>query len=105
MKRIVRLSDTSFHRPIGDVGNPGSYSCPVIFHVARGVTAAEMVQPVPRDAFEPAQRNRVASPRRGTLHDILALESKDAGDAFLGVVATCDGRTVGELAREHAGDR
>jgi hypothetical protein len=47
----VILSDTSFHRPIGDVGNPGSYSCPVIFHVARGVTAAEMVQPVPNMAL------------------------------------------------------
>jgi hypothetical protein len=43
----VILSDTTFHRPIGDVGNPQSYSYPVIVCVARGVTAAEMVQPVP----------------------------------------------------------
>lgn len=43
----VILSDTSFHRPIGDAGNPESYSYPVVFHLARGVTAAEMVQPVP----------------------------------------------------------
>ena len=47
----VILSDTSFRRPIGDVGNPDSYSYPVIFHVARGATAAEMVQPVPNMAL------------------------------------------------------
>ena len=47
----VILPDTSFRRPIGDVGNPGSYSCPVIFHIARGVTAAEMVQPIPNMAL------------------------------------------------------
>lgn len=47
----VILSDTSFRRPIGDVGNPDSYSYPVIFHLARGATAAEMVQPVPNMAL------------------------------------------------------
>jgi hypothetical protein len=47
----VILSDTRFRRPVGDVGNPQSYSCPAIFHVARGVTAAEMVQPVPNMAL------------------------------------------------------
>jgi len=43
----VILSDTAFRRPVGDVGNPGSYTCPVIFHVAHGVTAVEMVRAVP----------------------------------------------------------
>src|SRR6266487_2958160 len=47
----VIMSDTSFRRPVGDVGNAESYSCPVIFHFARGATAAEMVQPVPNMAL------------------------------------------------------
>lgn len=47
----VILSDTSFRRPVGDVGNAASYPVPVIFHVARGVTAAEMVQPAPNMAL------------------------------------------------------
>src|SRR5688572_12172174 len=47
----VILSDTRFRRPVGDVGNAASYSHPAIFHTARGVTAAEMVQPVPNMAL------------------------------------------------------
>jgi len=51
----VILSDTTFRRPPGDVGSPSSYSCPAIFHVARGVTAAEMVRALPdKRLLEPA---------------------------------------------------
>src|SRR4029077_21192020 len=43
----VILSDTTFRRPVGDVGNAASYEHPVIFHVAKGVTAEKMVRAVP----------------------------------------------------------
>ncbi len=47
----VILSDTTLRRPTGDVGSPDSYSCPVIFHVARGITAAEMARAVPDESL------------------------------------------------------
>jgi hypothetical protein len=43
----VIMSDTHFRRPVGDVGNADSYDCPVIFHIARGVTSEMMVRAVP----------------------------------------------------------
>jgi hypothetical protein len=36
----VILSDTTFRRPVGDVGNAASYEHPVIFHVAKGATGS-----------------------------------------------------------------
>jgi maleate cis-trans isomerase len=47
----VILSDLQFRRPPGDVGNAESYPCRVIFEVARGVTAREMVSPTPNTAL------------------------------------------------------
>jgi hypothetical protein len=47
----VILSDVQFHRPPGDVGNVDSNPCRVIFEVARGVTAREMVVPEPNPAL------------------------------------------------------
>jgi hypothetical protein len=42
----VILSDTGFQRPPGDVGCAATYAGPTLFHVARGVTATQMVRPV-----------------------------------------------------------
>jgi hypothetical protein len=47
----VILSDVRFRRPPGDVGNAKSYPCRVIFEVARGVTARDMVVPAPNPAL------------------------------------------------------
>jgi hypothetical protein len=47
----VILSDVRYRRPPGDVGNAESYPCRVIFEVARGVTAREMVVPAPNPAL------------------------------------------------------
>jgi hypothetical protein len=62
----VIMSDTQFSRPVGDVGNPDSYDCPVIFHVARGVTAEMMVRAVPNaELLEPYLEGAIALQRRG----------------------------------------
>lgn len=62
----VILSDMAFRRPPGDVGSPDSYSCPVIFHVARGVTPAEMVRAVPdKSLLEPYLQGALALQERG----------------------------------------
>jgi hypothetical protein len=62
----VILSDTAFRRPAGDVGSPDSYTCPVIFQVARGVTAAEMVRAVPnKSLMEPYLQGALALQERG----------------------------------------
>ena len=47
----VILSDVPFRRPAGDVGSAESYPCRVIFQVARGVTARDMVVPAPNPAL------------------------------------------------------
>ena len=47
----VILSDVHLRRPAGDVGSAESYPCHVIFHVARGVTARDMVVPAPNPAL------------------------------------------------------
>lgn len=47
----VIISDVKFVRPVGDVGNSATYNHPVIIHVAKGVTAAEMVRPEPNPAL------------------------------------------------------
>src|SRR5919198_3911263 len=62
----VILSDTTLRRPVGDVGSARSYSCPVLFHVARGVTAAEMVRPTPnKDLLETYLQGALALQERG----------------------------------------
>ena len=62
----IILSDTSFRRPVGDVGNAASYTCPAIFHVARGVTAADMVQAAPNmDLLETYLQGALDLQRRG----------------------------------------
>jgi len=65
----VIMSDTQFSRPVGDVGNPDSYDCPVIFHVfhvARGVTAEMMVRAVPNaEVLETHLEGALALQRRG----------------------------------------
>lgn len=62
----VILSDMNFRRPAGDVGSPDSYSCPVIFHVARGVTPAQMVRPVAdKSLLEPYLQGALALQERG----------------------------------------
>jgi hypothetical protein len=47
----VILSDVQFRRPAGDVGSAESYPCRVIFQVARGVTARDMVVSAPNPAL------------------------------------------------------
>jgi hypothetical protein len=62
----IILSDTAFRRPVGDVGNAASYACPAIFHVARGVSAADMVQAVPNmDLLETYLQGALDLQRRG----------------------------------------
>src|SRR5262245_61719831 len=62
----VVLSDMQFFRPPGDVGSPASYPLPVIFHIARGVTPAEMVRPVPNaDLLDAYLEGAVALQKRG----------------------------------------
>jgi hypothetical protein len=62
----VILSDTTFRRHPGDVGSPDSYACPVIFHVARGITAAGMVRAIPDESLlDPNLQGALALQERG----------------------------------------
>jgi Asp/Glu/hydantoin racemase len=63
----VIMLNTRFPRPIGDIGNPLSFSCPVIHEVAKVATAAavvtrEQIHPEVIDGFVTVARNLV---RRG----------------------------------------
>lgn len=39
----IIMLDTSFERPVGDVGNAGSWPFPVLYHTVRGATARAVV--------------------------------------------------------------
>ena len=57
------------------------------------------------DAFEPAQRDRLAGVRGPSLQRLLAAQGKDASDALIPPVGAEHGGAVGDVAGQHAHDR
>ena len=40
----ILMLDTQFYRPVGDIGNPRSFSFPVIYHIVKQATVERVVK-------------------------------------------------------------